>query len=90
MTKSTTARLASAEYEFLRCDDAIGSLADSLHACAHDSEAAGEAALELRRMRRKLRQVLNALDKDVTAAVLAFEAVEAPFKPAGSRNLPQR
>jgi hypothetical protein len=57
----------------------MSDLAGDLAQCQRECEAAGPAALELRRLRRRLRRVLDALDKDVTDAIARHEAIEAPF-----------
>lgn len=80
MSEATVLRLCSLEYSFVRLDADLGDLREALAACAAEAPRCAVAAKQLKAIRRMLRRILDGLDEDVTAAVVAMQAIEAaPF-----------
>jgi hypothetical protein len=78
MNQDTVRKLARAEYDFAALDGRLADLRDLLRQCARESPVCAAAAGRVRVLRRALRQVLYALDKDITDAVRALEALDGP------------
>lgn len=78
MHESTVRRLAWIPYDASSIDAKLADLAELLHASAWDCEAAGDAAMTIRKVRRLLRRAIRSLDEDVATAALAMEQLEPP------------
>lgn len=80
MTHSAIADLAYLEYDCAAIDGNLADLSRTLHRHAGEVPECSAAVLDVRRMRKRLRRMIDRLDAVLTAAVQAQEHLEPlPF-----------
>jgi hypothetical protein len=69
MNLTTIKLLANAEYDIISIGAKLSDLAELLQACSHDSNRSAKAARAVLAMRKKLADVLDYMDEEITFAI---------------------